>query len=82
MLFKKSHIEFAIDCLAARGERFEGADSRGILPQHLIEFILENQENPVENTSTGFFCYGAIVQFGQDIRISLLKHQFKSGQHY
>lgn len=32
MLFKKSHIEFAIDCLAARGERFEGADSRGILP--------------------------------------------------
>ena len=31
MLFKKSHIEFAIDCLAARGD-FEGADSRGILP--------------------------------------------------
>lgn len=83
MLFKKSHIEFAIDCLAARGERFEGADSRGILPQHLIEFILENQENPVEKYFHGIFLlYGAIVQFGQDIRISLLKHQFKSGQHY
>lgn len=26
--------------------------------------------------------YGAIVQFGQDIRISLLKLRFKSGQHY
>ena len=57
MLMMKSHIEFAIDCLAARGERFEGADSRGILPQHLIEFILENQENPVEKYFHGFFCY-------------------------